>query len=58
MSYGAHSKWGNPFKIGRDGSRAEVIAKFRQLLCDTPKLAEDAKRELRGLTFCCNALPN
>lgn len=24
--------WGNPFKIGKDGSRSEVIGKFRQWL--------------------------
>lgn len=26
---GRPSKWSNPFKIGRDGNRDEVIAKFR-----------------------------
>jgi len=26
---GRPSKWGNPFVIGRDGSRADVIAKYR-----------------------------
>jgi hypothetical protein len=26
---GRPSKWGNPFVIGRDGSREEVIAKYR-----------------------------
>ena len=26
---GRPSKWGNPFVIGRDGSRDEVIAKYR-----------------------------
>lgn len=25
---GRGSKWGNPFKIGPDGSRADVIAKY------------------------------
>lgn len=24
-----HSKWANPFRIGRDGTRSEVIAKYR-----------------------------
>lgn len=27
---GRPSKWGNPFSIGRDGTREEVIAKYRQ----------------------------
>jgi hypothetical protein len=26
---GRPGKWGNPFVIGRDGSRDEVIAKYR-----------------------------
>jgi hypothetical protein len=26
---GRPSKWGNPFVIGRDGSREEVIEKYR-----------------------------
>ena len=26
------SKWANPFKIGRDGTRDEVIAKYRAWL--------------------------
>jgi len=26
------TKWGNPYVIGRDGSRAEVIAKYRARL--------------------------
>jgi Domain of unknown function (DUF4326) len=26
---GRPSKWGNPFVIGRDGTRDEVIAKYR-----------------------------
>lgn len=29
---GRPGKWGNPFVIGRDGSRAEVIAKYRTWL--------------------------
>jgi len=27
---GRPSKWGNPFKIGRDGSRQEVIQKVQR----------------------------
>ncbi len=29
---GRPSKWGNPFKIGVDGTREEVIAKYREWL--------------------------
>jgi uncharacterized protein DUF4326 len=32
---GRGSKWGNPFRIGRDGNRAIVIAKFERWLADS-----------------------
>ena len=31
---GRGSKWGNPFVIGKDGTRAEVIEKYGQWLAD------------------------
>lgn len=31
---GQSSKWGNPFVIGKDGTRGEVIAKYQQYLVD------------------------
>ena len=31
---GQTSKWGNPFVIGKDGTRDEVIEKFKQYLID------------------------
>lgn len=30
--------WGNPFYIGRDGTRKQVIAKYRIWLLDQPRL--------------------
>lgn len=30
---GERGRWGNPFRIGRDGDRKEVIAKYRLWLC-------------------------
>ena len=35
---GRPSKWGNPFKIGRDGNREEVLEKYRQYLHDNYEL--------------------
>ncbi len=32
------SAWANPFKIGRDGTRAEVVAKYRAYLIERPSL--------------------
>ena len=31
---GRPSKWGNPFIIGKDGTREEVVAKYRKMLVD------------------------
>lgn len=35
---GRPSKWGNPFSIGRDGSREEVIEKYREWIESQPDL--------------------
>lgn len=56
---GRPSPWGNPFKIGPDGTRKEVIEKFRQHIMKKPKLIERAKRDLAGrvLGCWCHPLP-
>ena len=38
---GRPSKWGNPFKIGKDGTRKEVLEKYRQYLLNHKLLMED-----------------
>jgi len=47
---GRPSKWGNPYTIGRDGTRAEVIALYRQHLRNSPELLL-ALPELNGKTL-------
>ena len=54
---GRPSKWGNPFIIGRDGNRDEVIAKYREYILSKPHLIEDAKRELKGKILGCYCAP-
>jgi hypothetical protein len=49
---GRPSKWGNPFVIGRDGSRTEVIAKYRAWIVAQPALM-NALDELRGRDLIC-----
>ena len=44
---GRGSKWGNPFRIGPDGERASVIAKYERWLRDQHHLLR-ALDELRG----------
>jgi hypothetical protein len=53
---GRPSKWGNPYVIGRDGSRAEVIAKYRAYILRTPALVA-ALPELKGKTLGCWCSP-
>jgi len=50
------SKWANPFKIGRDGTRAEVISKYRDHLLSAPELMA-ALPELRGKDLACWCSP-
>ena len=54
---GRPSKFGNPFAIGRDGSRAEVVEKFEAWIKTQPALMEAAKRELRGKNLVCWCAP-
>ncbi len=54
---GRPSKWGNPFVIGPDGSREQVLAKYRAWLLSQPALIETAKRELTGHDLVCWCAP-
>lgn len=53
---GRPSKWGNPFVIGRDRSRAQVLARYRAWLCERPELVA-ALPELRGRDLVCFCAP-
>jgi hypothetical protein len=35
---GRPSVWGNPYEIGKDGTRGEVIAKYKEYLLGNPEL--------------------
>ena len=54
---GRPSKWGNPFVIGRDGTRAQVIAKYRAWLLRNDALMA-ALPELRGKDLVCWCAPS
>jgi hypothetical protein len=54
---GRPSKWGNPFAIGRDGTRDEVIEKYREYLRERLDLVEAARRELKGKVLGCWCAP-
>lgn len=54
---GRPSKWGGPFHLGRDGSREEVIEKYRQWLIRQPLLLREV-RDLRGHALGCDCKPD
>lgn len=49
---GRPSGFGNPFIVGRDGTRDEVIAKHREYMYNNPELMETA-RALKGKVLGC-----
>jgi hypothetical protein len=53
---GRGSKWGNPFIIGRDGDREQVIAKYKNWIQSQPKLMQ-ALPEIRGKILGCWCSP-
>ena len=46
------TKWGNPWRVGHDGSRAEVIARYRADLWRRIRAGEVALEELAELDGC------
>lgn len=53
---GRPSKWGNPYQIGRDGTRKEVINKYKKYLLGRVDLLT-ALPELRGKILGCWCAP-
>ena len=53
---GRPSKWGNPYEIGKDGTRSEVIVKYKEYLLSNQELMRDL-HELRGKTLGCWCKP-
>ena len=56
------TRWGNPFRLGADGSRDEVIALYRADLWRRIRAGEVSLEELAGLDGCwlacwCEPLP-
>lgn len=53
---GRPSQWGNPFVIGRDGTREQVIEKYRAWISGQPALLRDLP-ELSGKDLICWCAP-
>jgi hypothetical protein len=45
------SKWANPFKIGKDGDKEEVLEKYKAYILGSP--LKNELEELRGKTLGC-----
>jgi len=53
---GRPGKWGNPYSIGKDGTRKEVIEKYRKYILSNKKLLNDL-HELDGKILGCWCKP-
>ncbi len=53
---GKSSKWGSPYQVGWDGSRQEVLDKYRRWIQQQPKLLADLPL-LRGKVLGCYCAP-
>lgn len=51
------TEWGNPFRTGTHGTRAQVIQQFKRLVLSQPDLVEHIRRELRGRDLACCCKP-
>jgi hypothetical protein len=57
---GEVGRWGNPFRIGRDGTRDEVIGRYRLWLCKEIEAGRIDMKELaalHGKTLGCWCAP-
>ena len=53
---GRGSKWGNPYRIGVDGTRQDVIRKYRDYITRNHSLRSQV-HELKGKTLVCYCSP-
>lgn len=51
------SIYGNPFLIGRDGTREEVIEKYKEYLENNHQLRDMFKKHLKGKDLVCWCAP-
>jgi hypothetical protein len=54
---GRPTDWGNPYFIGRDGDRREVVDKYARWITSNTSLCERARRELKGKDLVCWCAP-
>lgn len=57
VQIGIPSEYGNPFVIGRDGSRKQVIEQYKFWVLNQPKLIRKIRSELKGKSVVCFCSP-
>ena len=55
---GRGSEWGNPYKIGVDGTRNQVIAKYEDMIRADEIMMKRAKLLLKGKDLLCFCAPS
>lgn len=50
---GRPGPWGNPFEIGRDGTREEVVEKYAEWVLTQPDLLAKIQEELKDKILGC-----
>lgn len=51
------TKWGNPYVIGPDGTREDVIEKHKRDIMENIFIVEKIKNELKGKDLVCCCAP-
>ena len=54
---GRPTRWGNPFVMGKDGTREEVVQKFAEWIKTQPELLALVRKELKGRDLVCFCSP-
>ncbi len=54
---GRPGPFGNPFEIGKDGTREEVVEKYAEWVLTQPELLAIIKTELKGKVLACWCAP-
>lgn len=55
---GRGTPWGNPFVLGRDGERGEILYRYRKWLEEKPpRYFDDVRRRLAGKVLVCVCAP-
>lgn len=54
---GRPTQFGNPWRVGRDGTREEVVQKYRDFLQSNETLQQLARDKLKGKDLVCWCAP-